>query len=232
MRTIAIAWALLLASGCNPAVHSFHVQPETYCPSTQRIHITWDTSGDTTVTLLPSGKTFHDDEGDVREPAAPMRVTIEAYRHHRKAGAPDRNVAPMPASRPLVDEAGADCDATRTKTRIIPVGPDEYDPRSLVASIKNECASTDPADPCPTITVCHGPDDKHVSAACWDVAAGTPVPLTGVHMAGAWQLARPLQQTESCGPAANSNAHTPTTTGPPPSRHMTHLKVQLGLVCT
>jgi hypothetical protein len=76
----------LLGVGCSPAINAFHVQPETYCPSTRHVRIAWDATGDTTVAPSPDGDAFHEDKGDVRVCARAMSVSIEAYKNHRKAG--------------------------------------------------------------------------------------------------------------------------------------------------
>jgi Tetratricopeptide repeat len=229
---VLVSCGVMGVACCSPAIKAFHVRPETYCASTKQISITWDATGDTTLTIDPLGKVFHAPQGEAQIAAQPMSISIEAVRNHRKAGQPPRNVAPMPAVRPLVAQAGLECDATSAKTSVIPVGPDEYDPESLLASISNDCQSTDTTDPCPVVRVCHGPDPAHVCVASWQVVPGKSVPISGVSISGLWQLSRPLQAGETCGPEASSGRPATSNTRSVLGRHMTHLKVQLALVCT
>lgn len=221
-----------LGAGCSPAINSFYVQPEAYCPSTTQIRIVWDASGDTFVTTAPADHIFHNDKGDENVTAEPMSVVIEARRNHRQKGAPTINVGPVQSTRPMVGQAGFNCDATNAKTSTIPVGPNVYDVRSSVSAISNLCTSNDPADPCPIVTVCHGPDPTNVCANAWHIPPGRSVALTGVGMTGYWQLARSLLPNETCGPGADAGTQATTATAPPPGQHQTHLKVQLTLVCT
>ncbi|HEU4731967.1 MAG TPA: hypothetical protein VFT22_28925 [Kofleriaceae bacterium] len=205
--------------------------PQAYCPGT-KIHLDWNAAGDTYLKISPPDQQFMpvDSAGEKELAPSAMTIDIQALRNNRR-DAHEVTVAPA-ASRPFVGDA-LDCDARLAKTRPIEIRPGDYDPRALLQSISSSCHDK-PDDPCPTITVCRGPnpDDpcSGVGARAWEVAPDHPAVVShdAAGMAGYWVLARRLAPGERCGSEVSASGRgTRSTT----SQKMTHLKVQFTLSC-
>ena len=228
-------------SGCPcsaPKLNSFHVAPQAYCPNTKQIQLSWDADGEAYLQVSPPDSDFKsvDGKGSRPEPSRSMTATIKVLRHNREDGGAV-TVAPLTPTRPFVGEA-VDCDEHQFKTKPIPekgFSPDVYDPSAHVTEISNGCNNSDPDDPCPTITVCHGLDaTKNLCSgpgtSTWTVAPGSDLPVPATSMTGYWSLGRDLIAGEHCGPPAGSSSGS-TARSKPASVKMSHLKVTLHMSC-
>lgn len=228
----AFACAIVSACGCSPQA-ALHVWPQAYCPGTP-IHVAWEAKGDTYLKISPPDGDFTpvSNSGLLFLPPSQVTIDVEARRHNRR-DAQQVTASPV-ASRPFVGEA-LDCDVQLAKTRAIQFRVGDYDERARLQSISSSCHTEDPSDPCPTITVCRGPNRADpctgAGSQSWQIAPGQPVDLSheSVGMAGYWMLARKLTPGESCGPAAPGVAGAKPSTA---TQKMTHLKVQLNLSCS
>ena len=237
---LAVVVVSISFGGCPsaPKLKTLRVWPQAYCPQTKKINILMQADGDAYLMIDPPDKEYEPASKRVSrtEDARPMTVTADVERHHRADGG-QFVVAPIPETRPMVGEA-IDCDSHLVKTEPIPkagFAADDFDPLAHVTKISNGCNSTDPDDPCPTITVCHGSDPKSLcegpSGHSWTVPPGGSIdlPSPAGSMTGYWQLGRQLAAGEQCGPTAGATGGATATK--PASQKMTHMKVTLHLSC-
>lgn len=181
------------------------VTPQTYCPATSQIHISWEATAGALLKVTPPDQEPRrvPSSGVRSEQAREMEVTLSTELGGKHVGTTSL-VVPITLERPLVGIVSS-CDELFVKTFEIKIESGAIDPLAHIQSIINNCHGSDLGDPCPTVTVCHGQDEKNPctgdDSSHWDVPPGGRVDLSSNNTfdpAGVWMLARRLLPGEHC----------------------------------
>ena len=195
---LGIAWVAAGLSGCSPEIQSFVIQPQGYCSTTPKIHVTWTTNhGDTTIKLEPPNtapqRVPSSGSLDVDPHSMSVTLAVDNGRRHET-----RTINVRPAATHSLNGLAQDCSSGLVTTDPFTFGggTSAFDPAARLSVIVNKCAPGADAH-----ATCRRRVEVRHGAHTWSVESDSAldVSTSNARLAGDWVLKGSLLPDETCG---------------------------------
>jgi hypothetical protein len=194
--------AVFAGCHCDPKIASFNVDPQGYCSTTKKIHLSWKTSnGRVTLMVHPPDQVAREVNAEGSEEYDPHDLTATLTVDNGRTQL-QRPIEVKSATTHPLNGLTKDCKEGWVTTEPISFGG-SFDPRTHLSSISNRCLPN--ADQHAT---CHRPVQVAHGGSVWNVAPDSSLDVSRDRpaLSGDWVIKGKLLDDEQCGTASAAAA--------------------------